>query len=124
MAAAVSDLDLRRDFTAHLDAKHLSIRAAAREMGVSFSALARFVRGQTTHPGPHMDLAIQRFLGWVTPPCACSRCQGRVTLEERLERLEDCLHLDVNLKLMKERLEQLEEVLHATKRLLTTLTAP
>lgn len=119
MAAAVTDL--RGAVRAHLDVNHLSVRAAAKAMGVSFSALARFVRGQTIYPGPHMDLAMQRLLGWDTPPCACSRCQGRVTLEERVERLEDCLHLDMNLQLLKEHLCHVEQILSQTTHLLHTL---
>jgi transcriptional regulator with XRE-family HTH domain len=83
--------NLRAQLTTYCAGRHLSVRAAAKEMGVSFSALARFVRGETQVPGPHMDLAIQRFLGKETLPCPCSRCQGRSSLEARIERLEDDL---------------------------------
>lgn len=119
MPAALSDL--RSHLRSHCLSKQLSIRRAAKEMGVSFSALARLMRGQTQEPGPHMVGAIERFLGLGTSPCPCVRCQGREGLTERVERLEDCLHLDVNLELMKENLTRLEKTLQETHILLLTL---
>jgi transcriptional regulator with XRE-family HTH domain len=113
--------ELRLSLRTFCQKNHLSVRAAAKEMGVSFSALARFMRGETLHPGPHMDVAIQRFLGQETLSCPCTRCQGRVSLEVRVGRLEDWLHVDDNLRLMHESLDKLERVLGQTKTLLETL---
>lgn len=109
--------DMRLDLRAHLAGNQVSVRAAAREMRVSFSALARFVRGQTREPTPHMEQAIQRFLGKdpLPAPCPCVRCQGRVrvTLESRVERLEaHCSHLEEWLKETKTLLVQLARELH------------
>ena len=113
--------ELRLGLRTYCNKNHLSVRAAAKEMGVSFSALARFLRGETRHPGPHMDVAMQRFLGQETLPCPCTRCQGRVSLEVRVGRLENWLHLDDNLRLMKESLDKLERVLGQTKTFLEAL---
>ena len=113
--------NLRCLLRAHCLRERLSIRGAAREMGVSFSALARFMRGETQEPGPHMVRSIARFVGEDPPPCPCVRCQGKESLTERLERLEDSLHLDVNLRLMEESLSKLDQTLKDTRTLLTTL---
>ena len=110
--------NLRLDLQAHLAANRLSVRAAARQMRVSFSALARFVRGQTQTPTPHMDQAIQRLLGGTPLPCPCARCQGKVpclTLEGRVEKLEKALrHLRRSTRHLEQTLSHQASVLDAT----------
>ena len=85
---------------------HLSVRQLARELDVSFSALAKILRGETPTPSVHTDLAIRRFLGLdgaVGVECPCRRCTGTQGGGESLTQLTEWLE-DI-----RQRLDAVEE---------------
>lgn len=79
--------DLLEDLRSKCAKEKLTLRQVADELGVSFSALAKILRGETRLPSPHMDLAIQRFLGLKAPPCPCRRCTRKVQEGDALTKL-------------------------------------
>ena len=92
--------------------RHLSVRAAARDMGVSFSALAKIVRGETATPSVHTHWRIAHFVGLPAPPCPCARCTGK--------EQEGDAHLAGEVQQLDERLERVERLLaRALKRMRT-----
>lgn len=83
-----------------------SIRQAAREIGMSYSALAKILRGETSKPSQHTSLAIQRWLYPETtfPACTCLRCQElEASLRDRVGILE------ANVMELMERVDTLEK---------------